>query len=143
MNFIKKYTSFIIAILVFMGVGFFFYTNQAMASSLLEQVGEKGDLAKGDLSTIIANFIKMILGFLGIILVIIILYAGFLWMTAGGESGQVDKAKDWIKNAIIGLVIIVLAYTIATFVTKKVSESVSGSSSGGYNIDYQILNILK
>lgn len=65
---------------------------------------------------IIGNVINIALGFLGIVLLAYLLYAGFLWMTAGGSSEKVDQAKGMIKNAIIGLVIIVAAFAISNFV---------------------------
>jgi len=67
----------------------------------------------------IGNIIKIVLGVLGVILVIIVVYAGFLWMTAGGETEQVKKAKDWMTNAVIGLIIILSAYAITDFVISK------------------------
>jgi hypothetical protein len=65
---------------------------------------------------IIGSIINIALGFLGIVLLAYLLYAGFLWMTAGGSSEKVDQAKGMIKNAIIGLVIIVAAFAISNFV---------------------------
>ncbi|MBD3251006.1 hypothetical protein GF380_00805, partial [Candidatus Uhrbacteria bacterium] len=69
-----------------------------------------------DLPTIIGRLINVFLGLLGIILVIIILYAGFLWMTAGGDSEKVVTAQKWIRNGIIGLLIIVAAFAITQFI---------------------------
>ncbi len=43
-------------------------------------------------------------------------------MTSGGDSKKVDKARDMIKNAIIGIAIITFAYTIATYVLGKLGE---------------------
>ncbi|HEU0051378.1 MAG TPA: hypothetical protein VFQ60_04985 [Patescibacteria group bacterium] len=68
------------------------------------------------LTTIIGNIINIVLGFMGIILLFYILYAGFLWMTAGGDDKNVTKAKDMLKNAIIGLVLILAAVAISNFV---------------------------
>lgn len=62
------------------------------------------------------SIINVILGFLGILLLFYMLYAGFLWMTAGGDEKKVTKAIDIIKQAIIGLVIIVAAFAISNFV---------------------------
>ena len=64
------------------------------------------------------------LGLLGIIAVVLIIYAGFLWMTARGESAQVDKAKDILKNALIGLIIITMAYGITAFVLNAIKTAV-------------------
>jgi len=52
----------------------------------------------------------------GIISVIMIIYAGFRYITSGGESGSVSNAKNTLIYAIIGLVIVVLAQLIVHFV---------------------------
>ena len=76
------------------------------------------------LPTIVGRIINIALGFLGILLLAYILFAGYLWMTAGGEEKKVDQAKDMIKNAIIGLVIIVAAFAISNFVLARLVEVV-------------------
>ena len=63
-----------------------------------------------------SNMIDKVLGFLGLIAVIIILYGGFRWMTAGGNEDAVKKAKHTLMAGIIGLVIIMAAWGIARFV---------------------------
>jgi len=68
------------------------------------------------LSDIISNVINAFLAILGVIFLILIIYAGYLWMTAQGNDEQVKKAKDLIRNAIIGVIIIVAAYAITAFV---------------------------
>lgn len=68
------------------------------------------------LPQIIGQIINIILGFLGIVLLLLVLYAGFLWMTAGGDDGQVKKARQYISNAIVGLIIVVAAFAISNFV---------------------------
>jgi hypothetical protein len=61
------------------------------------------------------------LSVLGIILLIIVLYAGFLWMTAGGNEKSVEKAKDMLVNAVVGMILLVSAYAIAQFVVTQFS----------------------
>ncbi|MFH1232591.1 MAG: hypothetical protein V1651_01850 [Patescibacteria group bacterium] len=68
---------------------------------------------------VIGYGIQAILGLLGIIFLILILYAGFNWMTAAGDEEKVTKAKETLSRAIIGLVIIVSAYLITIFVFSK------------------------
>lgn len=75
--------------------------------------------AEGNLTVIIGRVIKAALSLLFVIMVLLIIYAGYLWMTAGGDPKQTEKAKDYIQNAIIGLIIIVLAYAITNFVIEK------------------------
>ena len=76
---------------------------------------------KESLTGVIGKIISVVLGLLGIILLVLIIYAGWLWMSAGGDSKQVDKAKDYIKNAVIGLVLILMAYVITGFVIDKLT----------------------
>ena len=78
-------------------------------------------LGTADLRTTIANIIKLVIGFLGIIAVVIILIGGFKWMTAGGSEDKVGEAKKLIIAGIIGLVIILLAFAIATFVLNSLN----------------------
>ncbi|MEK7072568.1 MAG: pilin [Patescibacteria group bacterium] len=73
-----------------------------------------------DLKQAIGQIIQIFLGFLGVLAVVLIIYAGFLWMTAGGDSAKVDKAKGYIKNAIIGIVIILAAYIITSYVLTQI-----------------------
>jgi len=82
-----------------------------------------------DIKIVIGNIITFLLGLLGIVLVILIIYAGFVWMTAGGDSAKVDTAKGLIKNAIIGIIIIIAAYGISVFVIKNVLIATGGSSA--------------
>ncbi len=74
------------------------------------QLGEK------DPRAIVGAVINVALGFLGIIAVIIVLYGGFLWMTAAGNEDQIAKAKKLLTAGIIGIVIILAAWGLALFV---------------------------
>lgn len=80
------------------------------------------------LPLIVSNIIRGLLGLLGVIAVILIIYAGILWMTAQGEEDKVEKAKDILKQAVIGLIIIFLAYGITTFVINAIVVT-SGATS--------------
>src|SRR3989339_965715 len=63
--------------------------------------------------------VNILLGFLGIIAVVIILLGGFKWMTAAGDEGKVDEAKKLIGAGVIGLVVILSAYGLALFIIDK------------------------
>ncbi len=71
----------------------------------------------------LGGFIKILLSFLGIIFLILIIYGGFLWMTAAGNNDKVEKAKNIIVNSVVGLVIVMLAYAITWFVVYYLGES--------------------
>jgi len=84
----------------------------------VKEVGEKAGIDNTDrtLPEIIGRLINVVLGFLGIVLLGLILWAGFLWMTAGGNADQVKTARAYMSNAIIGLIIVVAAFAITNFV---------------------------
>jgi len=73
-------------------------------------------LSTQDIRVTIMNIVRVILGFVGIIAILIIIYAGYLWMTSAGNPEQIDKAKKTLRNAAIGLVIIFSAFSIVSFI---------------------------
>ena len=70
----------------------------------------------------IGYVIRMLLSFVGVIFLVLMVYAGFLWMTARGEEAQVEKAISIIRAAIIGLIITVGAYSITAFVVPRIVD---------------------
>lgn len=74
------------------------------------------------LATKIGLAISIIVSFVGVILLLLIVYGGYLWMTAMGNESQVDKAKNIIKNSIIGVIIVFSAYAI-TYIFKNFFNS--------------------
>lgn len=68
------------------------------------------------LGAIVVTGLQVTIGLLGVIAVILIIYSGMLWMTAGGKEEQITKAKKIIIQSIIGIIIIALTYAIITFV---------------------------
>lgn len=85
------------------------------------------------LGQIIAVVIQAALSLLGIIFLIIIVFAGYRWMTASGNEESIQKAQDSIKRAIIGLVIVLMAYAITYFVFNQLPFTGSGGGSGSGN----------
>ncbi|HNW55900.1 MAG TPA: hypothetical protein PKN62_02380 [bacterium] len=72
----------------------------------------------------VAKIIKIALGFLGSIAVILVVIAGFKWMTAGGNEDKIAESKKLMTAAAIGLVIILLAFAITNFVIDSVVSSI-------------------
>ena len=73
--------------------------------------------------TIAAQIINIALSLVGVFFLGLMIYAGFMWMTARGNEEQVKKAKDMIKGALIGLVIILASFGIAQFLFNYFSEA--------------------
>jgi len=76
-----------------------------------------------DLATTIGKIIGYFLSFLGIVFLILMIYAGFLWMTAGGNDEKVKKAIDIAINGGIGLVVVFAAYLITKYVGDAILRS--------------------
>lgn len=91
-----------------------------------DEFAETAGLSSADLPRTIASIIRTALGFLGIVAVVIILAGGFMWMTAGGNEEKVKSAKRLIIQGIIGLVIILSAFAIASFVISSITSAVAG-----------------
>lgn len=88
----------------------------ANPQGMLNDVGTATGQSAVPLPALVGNFINVLLGFLGILVFVYFFYAGFLWMTSAGEQKKVDSAKSIIKNATIGTLILLAAYTISAFV---------------------------
>lgn len=95
--------------------------KDAFSSDYLNTTGQGAgyDTAKTDPTSMVSDVIKVGLSLLGVLFLILMIYGGYLWMTASGNEQQVEKAKDLIKAAIIGLVIVVSAYAISYFVMSR------------------------
>ena len=80
-------------------------------------IASSGLTGAGDLAGILAVTIQVILGFLGIVFLVLTLMAGFKWMTSQGNEKTIEEAKGSLKNSIIGLLIVLAAYgiTLAVF----------------------------
>ncbi len=100
--------------------------------ALQENLQGAGEAAFGTGATertlpeIIGRVIQVFLTIVGVIFMVLMVYAGYLWMTAQGEEAKVDKAKDTIKAAVIGLTVVVAAYAITNFVVSGLISAASG-----------------
>ncbi len=85
------------------------------------QAAESVGLSGSDPRVIVARVIQVALGFLGIIALGLLLYAGYLWMTSAGNDEQVTSAKTLLRNGAIGLIIILSSFGIVTFVLNRLA----------------------
>lgn len=95
----------------------------------LDAVGSQTPLVKSDPRQIVGKIIKIALGFLGAVAISIIIYAGFLYMTSGGDPAKTEIARKWIINAVIGLAIIFSAYAITSYIFNKLLGAINNTSS--------------
>ena len=86
------------------------------------------DTTSTSLPEIIGRFIYAALSLTGVIFVILLVYAGILWMQARGKTEDIEKAKKIIENAIIGIIITGLAFAITSFVINRIVEAQTGTA---------------
>lgn len=102
------------------------------ATSGLESIRDVAGFGmQDDPTVIIAKLIRTALTFLGVIAVVIVMYGGFVWMTAGGDASKVDRAKRTLINGGIGLTIILMSWAVTTFVISALLGATGGGGGGG------------
>lgn len=67
----------------------------------------------------VASIINAGLSMIGVIFLVLMIYGGYIWMAARGDEAEAKKAKGIITMAIIGLVVVIAAYAISTFVVGR------------------------
>ena len=127
---IKKITArlAIFSVIFLLGMSLAQYSHASTAQEdLTKQLNLSGGSGYGgagsptSMTLIVQYAIRAFLGLLGIIFLVLIIYAGFEWMTAQGDEDKVTKAKDTLQRAVIGLIIIIAAYAITYFVFSSLS----------------------
>jgi hypothetical protein len=93
------------------------------AGSLGAGYNTSEEVAQTGVSTIVGYIVKTFLSLLGVIFICYIIYGGFLWLTAAGGEEKVTKAKNIIRDGIIGIIIILAATGIYFFVTQFLFDS--------------------
>lgn len=100
---------------------------------------------EGTLAARIGNIIAAALTLIGVVFFGLVLYGGVLWMTARGNQDQASKALKTVFAAIIGIIIVLAAYAITSFVFDSVGPGKDGSTitEEQKEIDKEIDNALK
>jgi hypothetical protein len=132
-----NFKKFIIPVAIIILLVVLFSSNICLAGweSELKDAGENTGLigggsttaeAQNQVNSLTVRIVQFFLGAVGLTLLIMLIYGGFLWMMARGDEAKVTKAKDLIENAVIGLIIVLAAYGISYFVLSQL-----GSITGG------------
>ncbi|MEY4722685.1 MAG: hypothetical protein RLZZ324_198 [Candidatus Parcubacteria bacterium] len=119
----------------------------AMAQAVAPTTAAKPDIASNGLKfatsiglttvslpELVGRILYTVFGLLGVVIVVLIIYAGFIWMTAQGNPEQVKRAKGILTNAVIGLGIISAAFSITYFIISALGAAnggIGGLVSGG------------
>ncbi|MFA6993346.1 MAG: hypothetical protein WC268_01975 [Patescibacteria group bacterium] len=116
----------IVLVLVFLLLGVKLALALDQTTLGLQPVAESTILPTTDIRVIVARIIQVALGVVGLLSVGMIIYAGWLWMTSGGEEDKISEAKKTMLNWAIGLIIIFLAFAIVTFIFQMLGVQMDG-----------------
>jgi hypothetical protein len=128
----KKTVAFLVICVLFFASLLLFSTHvvQAQGDTFGVDAVEEGNIAlpSTDIRVIAANIIRAVLGLLGLLTVILMMYGGYTIMTSGGSEEKVIQGKKILVNASIGLAIILSAFAIVQFII----NAITGGGSGGF-----------
>ena len=120
----RIFTIGIICFLLFINISFVLAEGED-AKSIFNNSLEKTAEGTGHLGSKISKLgalgsvgllIQILLSIIGVLFLIFTIWCGFIWMNSRGVESEVTRAKDIIRNALIGLVIVIAAYAITNFV---------------------------
>ncbi|MBI4008684.1 hypothetical protein HY357_00450 [Candidatus Roizmanbacteria bacterium] len=83
-----------------------------------------------DLGATIARLINLFLIVAGLAILIYMLWGGFDWVTSGGEKEKVEKARNKITNAVIGIFIVIIALTLFNVIAGNVLNIIQLTPEG-------------
>jgi hypothetical protein len=128
-----RFRVFAVVVVVFAFVSVAAWPALAQTVENVESVAAETNLGSNDLLVTIGTIIKVFLGLLGIIFLVIVIYAGYLWMTAGGDDKRVERARKMLINAVVGIVIILFSYGITSFLMNAFLDATGGRNGTGTN----------
>ncbi len=144
MKFSPRFTrafTLVCAICLFGGFALPFVSAQGFTSADtgLEEAAKRAEFATnlpcrnepgGCIPYFAGNVITAGLGLFGSVFFALILWGGLKWMTAQGDDSKVADAQKTIKNAVIGMVVTIAAYAIATFTLDSIGTITSSEGAG-------------
>ena len=115
---------------------FFIFTNIAEAAIIddaitnLRNIGDRSEIGIAvdtdpslGIATVVGGIIEVVLSVLGVVFLALAVYGGWLWMTAAGNQERVSKAKDLLRDAVIGIAVVFTAFAITRFVVDNIIKA--------------------
>jgi len=115
------------------GFAFWVVAGTALAASQVSPAGFKSYGLKDPLNgasvpELVGRIIGWVLPVVGSLFLVMLIWGGFTYLTASGESDRVKKATTTLKNAVIGLVIVALAYVLVFNLISSFGKALNGGT---------------
>ncbi|MEW6408019.1 MAG: pilin [Patescibacteria group bacterium] len=75
-----------------------------------------GDCSQCDILMVVKNIVQFILKIAGLLAILAIILGGFLYVTSGGSEERAQAAKGAITAAIVGFIIVLVAWVLVNFI---------------------------
>ena len=126
----------LLSILIFVPTVSFAQNKLDLKSSdqILGQIAEPTGLSQEDLSSQSGVLIQRVLGIMGILFFGLAVYAGIIWMLARGNETEAERAQNTLIGAVIGLVVVVSAYSVTNLLLTRLNSTVEGTASSNSDI---------
>jgi len=99
---------------------------QNLDNGFMTNFQDSSGIGNANIGEVVGKIVKAVLTILGLVALVIFIIAGFQWMTSGGDKEKIQGAQKLMGAAVVGLIIIVLAYAAASFVVTALTD-VTGS----------------
>jgi hypothetical protein len=96
-------------------------------SNGLKTVLQPKDAGTGDITSVVATVIDYLIWIAGILAFFYLVYSGILYITAAGNPDQAKKGQQGLINAVIGIIVIVLAYVILHAIANTARTATPGT----------------
>ncbi len=132
-----RFIVFVAAVFLAVGAAVFLWLNfkpaqaQEIGLNYAKNIG-LAEPAEKDVRIIAVEILRYLLGFLGIVAVAVIMYAGWLWMISEGDPNKVARAKKILLNGVIGLIIMLSSFAIVSFIVNKIGGGLGGGPGTGH-----------
>lgn len=103
--------------------------GSGLAKGTAVEAGFDANTNETTFAATIGELVKALLSFVGVLFLVLTVYAGFLWMSARGEESQIEKAQSILRSAIIGMIITVGAYSITSFIVPRIVDRTAGDQT--------------
>lgn len=129
---LKYLLSFIVVFFVLLSPTLSYAINLGFDKTGVAAVKAGYDPATGETSFAgtVGIVVKAAISMVGVIFLALMVYAGYLWMTARGEEEPITKAQKIITACIIGLIIVAGAYSFTAFVVPQILKKTTGKAGG-------------
>lgn len=91
--------------------------------------GESVNYQVTTFNTALINVINTLLTFTGVLFFLLVIYAGWLWMSARGKEEDIEKAKKMLRQALIGLLIIIMSRLLTEVILYQLEQASSNSTT--------------